>query len=30
MSAGAKKRAVEYNLRKRHMARGILEKSDVE
>jgi hypothetical protein len=30
MSAGAKKRAVEYNLRKRHMARGILGKSDVE
>jgi hypothetical protein len=30
MSAGAKKRAVEYNLRKRHMARGILGKVDME
>jgi len=27
MSAGAKKRAVEYNLRKRHMARGVLGKN---
>ncbi|KAF2432704.1 putative cell surface protein Mas1 [Tothia fuscella] len=27
MSAGAKKRAVEYNLRKRHMARGLLGKN---
>jgi Egh16-like virulence factor len=30
MSTGANKRAIEYNLRKRHMARGILERSDVE
>jgi hypothetical protein len=30
MSAGAQKRAVEHNLRKRHMARGILERSEVE
>jgi hypothetical protein len=29
-SAGAKKRAVEYNLRKRHMARGLLGKADLE
>lgn len=29
-SAAAKKRAVEYNLRKRHMARGILGKPEVE
>jgi len=27
-SAGAKKRAIEYNLRKRHMARGILGKPE--
>jgi hypothetical protein len=27
-SAAAKKRSVEYNLRKRHMARGILGKSE--
>jgi len=30
MSAGAKKRAVEYNLRKRHIARGLLGKADLE
>lgn len=29
-SAGAKKRAVEYNLRKRHVARGVLGKADLE
>lgn len=29
-SAAAKKRAVEYNLRKRHMARGILGKPEAE
>lgn len=29
-STAAKKRAVEYNLRKRHMARGILGKADLE
>jgi len=30
MSEGAKKRAVEYNLRKRHMARGVLGKANEE
>ncbi|KAF2397802.1 Gas2, regulated by Bmp1 MAP kinase cascade [Trichodelitschia bisporula] len=30
MSAGAKKRAVEFNLRKRHMARGLLGKAEME
>lgn len=30
MSAGATKRAVEYNLRKRHIARGLFGKADLE
>ncbi|TID18272.1 hypothetical protein E2P81_ATG06205 [Venturia nashicola] len=30
MSEGAQKRAVEYNLRKRHIARGLLGKADLE
>ena len=29
-STAAKKRAVEFNLRKRHMVRGVLGKADVE